>query len=401
MNLKLSSQPSLLDSSAIEAAAIYNGGVATGNDNLKRRSDFLASKILHNNKKSLHSFEQATCLANRMTQLLDVLPGGVVVLDGNGVVQQSNAAAISLLGEAIDGELWITIIQRVFRPQTDDGHDVSLADGRLVHISTSPLKGEPGQIVLLQDVTETRQLQQKVSHLQRLSELGEMAARLAHQIRTPLSSALLYLAPLLKEDADPKLKHRFAKRLHNSISHMEHLVKDMLAFSRGDMAEAEPVEVDELLASVEQQFLSHPDADNYHFHLENAVKEAAVYGGKDAISSAINNLVNNARLACEDQGEITIFADHIISDEGEDYIEISVEDNGVGIAEEDQAKVLTPFFTTRSSGTGLGLAVVKSIATAHKGEVWFESVQGEGSTFVLRLPMYQSADKFTLTAQKK
>ena len=400
MNVKQLGQQSLLEASASEAAAFYNTAVPVRTTQLKRRSDYLATKLLDRDVDVSPSFEQAVCLASRMTQLLEVLPGGVVVLNGDGIVQQCNSAAMSLLGEAIEGEQWTNIIEVAFKPQLNDGHDISLADGRVVHISTSPLQGEPGQIILLQDVTETRQLQQKVSHLQRLSAMGEMAARLAHQIRTPLSSALLYVAPLLKDETDSQLKQRFAKRLHNSISHMERLVKDMLAFSRGDMAETEPVLLAELLSNVEQQFITHPEAEQYNLETHNTVRDAYVYGSKDALTSALNNLVNNARLACEDGGEITIFAD-LIQDDGTDYIEISIEDNGVGIAKADQDKVMTPFYTTRSAGTGLGLAVVKSIAKAHKGELWFESDEGEGSTFCLRLPMYQSADQFTLSAQKK
>ena len=400
MNVKQSGQQSLLEASASEAAAFYNTAVPVHTGQLKRRSDYLTTKLLDRDIEVSPNFEQAVCLASRMTQLLEVLPGGVVVLNGDGIVQQCNSAAMSLLGESIEGEQWTHIIEKAFNPQPHDGHDISLADGRLVHISTSPLQGEPGQIILLQDVTENRQLQQKVSHLQRLSAMGEMAARLAHQIRTPLSSALLYVAPLLREDTDNKLKQRFAKRLHNSISHMERLVKDMLAFSRGDMAETEPVLLAELLSNVKQQFMSHPEAEQYNLEIHNSVQDAYVYGSKDALTSALNNLVNNARSACEDSGEITIFAD-LTQDDGTDYIEISIEDNGVGIAKEEQKKILTPFYTTRSSGTGLGLAVVKSIAKAHKGELWFESDEGEGSTFCLRLPMYQSADQFTLSAQKK
>ncbi len=400
MNVKHAGQQSLLEASASEAAAFYNAPVPIHSEKLKRRSDFLTTKLLDRDNESNPSFEEAVCLASRMTQLLEVLPGGVVVLNGDGVVQQCNSAAISLLGEPIEGEHWTSIIERAFRPQPNDGHDISLTDGRLVHISTSPLEGEPGQIILLQDVTETRKLQQKVSHLQRLSAMGEMAARLAHQIRTPLSSALLYVAPLLKENTDSKLKQRFAKRLHNSISHMERLIKDMLAFSRGDMAETEPVLLDELLSNVEQQFMSHPEAGEFHLEVHNTVKNGYVYGSKDALTSALNNLINNARLACEDGGEITIFAD-LIQEDDVDYIEISIEDDGVGIAEGEQSKILSPFYTTRSSGTGLGLAVVKSIAKAHKGELWFESDEGEGSLFCLRLPRYQAAEQFTLTAQKK
>ncbi|MDH5358588.1 MAG: HAMP domain-containing histidine kinase, partial [Gammaproteobacteria bacterium] len=310
-------------------------------------------------------------------------------------------SAINLLGEPLDGEHWSSVIERAFSPKMDDGHDMSLVNGRLVHISTSPLEGEPGQIVLLQDVTETRQLQLKISHLQRLSAMGEMAAKLAHQIRTPLSSALLYLAPLIQGDTEPSLQKRFANKLHNSITHMEQLVKDMLAFSRGDMTDTSPVLVGELLSAVKQQFLSQANADKFHLEVHSSINTGYVYGSKDALTSSLNNLVNNARLACEPEGEITIFADYVQDEQGVDCIEISVEDNGVGISKEEQAKILTPFYTTRSSGTGLGLAVVQSIAKAHKGELWFESDEGEGSTFCLRLPMYQFPDTFKLKAQKQ
>jgi two-component system sensor histidine kinase FlrB len=355
---------------------------------------------LNNVNSNEYIDDQLDHSATRMNCLLAVLPGGVIVLNGDGVIQQSNAAAAELLGLPLDGQAWTKVILRAFRPQANDGHDISLNNGRLVHILTSPLEDEPGQIVLVNDVTETRQLQQKVSHLQRLSSMGEMAARLAHQIRTPLSTALLYVAPLLKEDTDPQLRQRFAKRLHNSISHMERLVKDMLAFSRGDMAETAPVLLQDLLACVEQQFRSQSDIENIHLEIHDGAKGTYVYGSKDALTSALNNLVNNARLACEADGEIIIFADIIKDEENTTYIDISVEDDGVGIAKADQDKIFTPFFTTRSSGTGLGLAVVKSIAKAHKGELLFESYEGEGSTFCLRLPLYQPADTFMLTAQK-
>lgn len=361
----------------------------------------LTTELLRSRNEQQQEAEKATRLANRMIRLLEVLPGGVVVLDGNGYIQQYNLAAVNLLGEPLDGELWANVILRAFSSAGRDSHDVALKDGRLVHISTSPLDGEPGQIVLLHDVTETRQLQLKVSHLQRLSAMGEMAARLAHQIRTPLSSALLYIAPLLKQGTDKHTQLRFAQKLHSSISHMERLVKDMLAFSRGDMAKTEPVSVTEIVSSVEQQFYSQSDSDNLRFRVYNSISDGYIYGSKDALTSAINNLVTNARLACGQDGEITLYAEHVEDERGADCIEISVEDNGVGIPLHEQSKILKPFYTTRSSGTGLGLAVVQSIATAHRGTLWFASDEGEGSTFSLRLPMYQSVEKFTLKIQKQ
>ena len=346
-----------------------------------------------NRRKQDQKIEQVHRLANRMARLLEVLPGGVVVLNGKGIVQQCNAAAIKLLGEPLHGEYWTEVIKRSFSPKTDNSQDLALTNGRLVHISTSPLEDEPGQIVLLNDVTETRQLQLKVSHLQRLSAMGEVAARLAHQIRTPLSSALLYLSPLLKENTDPKLKHSFAQKLHNSIKHMESLIKDMLAYSRGDMANTAPVEINGLCQTVEQQFNAQIDANNYNLKINNAVPDAVIFGSKDALGSALNNLLTNARLACGDQGELSVFVDNAQDEQGVKWIEISVTDNGAGIAREDQDNIFVPFFTTRSSGTGLGLPVVQSIAKAHRGSLSFISELGQGSTFYLRLPQYAVANK--------
>lgn len=367
-------------------------------DNSKRH--LKTTELVKNRRKNNQQAEDASRIASRMTRLLEVLPAGVIVLDGNGLIQECNTVAISLLGQPLEGEFWSDVIKRAFGTNTTGGHDISLIDGRLVHLSTSPLEVESGQIILIQDVTETRQLQKKISHLQRLSSMGEMAARLAHQIRTPLAAALLYLAPLLKPETDAKLQLRFAKRLHASITHMEQLIKDMLAYSRGDMAATTPVYVKKLLETVKQQFLSQPDAQNYHLEVQNSAKDGYVYGSQTGLVSALINLLNNARLACGQEGEITIYAEYVEDEQGVDCIEISVEDNGEGIAEQDKDKILTPFYTTSSSGTGLGLAVVQSIIKAHKGSLWFESDEGKGSTFSLRLPMYQPSHQFALKAQK-
>ncbi len=361
----------------------------------------LTEQLLRSRHEQHIKAEQASRLANRMAQLLEVLPGGVVVLNGQGKVQQCNAAAVNMLGEPLQNEYWASVIQRAFAPKPDNSSDIALLDGRLVHISTSPLQDEPGQIVLLNDVTETRQLQLKVSHLQRLSAMGEVAARLAHQIRTPLSSAMLYLSPLMKEDTAPTLRQNFAKKLHKSITHMEGLIKDMLAFSRGDMASTAPVSVDTLCETVEQQFISQPGAEKFHLQVNNSLDNAYVYGSQDALSSAIHNLLNNAKLACESKGEITVYAEYVEDEQGFEWVEISVEDTGIGISPADQAQILTPFYTTRSSGTGLGLPVVNSIAKAHRGTLWFASDQGEGSTFCIRLPKYKEINSKVESKQDK
>ena len=134
-------------------------------------------------------------LANRLQSLLDLLPGGVIVIDGQGVVREANPVARNLLGQPLVGMLWRQVIARNFAPREDDGHEISLKDGRRLSIATRSLHAEPGQLVLLTDLTETRRLQDQLSRHERLSALGRMVASLAHQIRTPLSAACCYRQP--------------------------------------------------------------------------------------------------------------------------------------------------------------------------------------------------------------
>jgi two-component system sensor histidine kinase FlrB len=363
---------------------------------------FKADRLSTKRAKSSASVTQPEeALVKRYSRLLEVLPAGVVVIDGEGRVKETNAVAIDLLGEPLSGEKWIDIIQRAFKPQPGDGHDVSLSDGRKVHISTTPLGTEPGQIILLQDVTETRDLQNKVSHLQRLSTMGEVSARLAHQIRTPLSSALLYLAPLLKDDTDMAVRLRFAERLKNSLTHMEQLIKDMLAFSKGGMADTAPVPVSQLLDEVTHQGQSQFSPENCQLLVENTVNDGYIYGCQAALVSALNNLINNAIQACGEVGRVVVHARFIEDEQAKGWVDITVTDNGRGIPQQDRDKILQPFYTTRANGTGLGLAVVQSIVKAHKGHLWLHSQENQGSTFGLRLPVYQAVPTSDIETEAK
>ena len=97
-------------------------------------------------------------LAGRLQNVLNLLPGGVIILDGRGVVREANPAARALLGEPLEGQLWRDLIQQRFAPREDDYHEVSLRTGRRVSLATRSLEGEPGQLILINDLTETRQL---------------------------------------------------------------------------------------------------------------------------------------------------------------------------------------------------------------------------------------------------
>jgi len=357
----------------------------------------LEQRVVHLNDE-LHRTQDARIreltekerLANRLSTLLQALPGGVVALDGNGIVQEHNQAAIDLLGEPLAGISWAQVIERAFAPRSDDGHDVSLADGRRVNISTCPMINEPGQILLLTDVTEMRALQDRLNQQQRLVAMGEMAASLAHQIRTPLASAMLYTSQLRRPTLKPDDRERFCEKVRARLAHLEHIVNDMLLYARSNTSgEQQSFRIHDLLIELEHNLDAHLLQSGCDYHWRDETDGAELVGNPQMLLSALTNLGMNALQAMQGQGELFVFA----RQRDQQSLEIAVSDNGPGIASDKLQHIFDPFFTTRTEGTGLGLAVVRAIVHAHKGEIVVDSQRDKGTTFILRLPLLLAASQ--------
>lgn len=331
-------------------------------------------------------FEQLKTQATRLEQMLQVMPAGVVVIDGKGFVRQANTLARDLLGEPLEGQVWRDIIQRSFRPQADDGHEVSLRDGRKVKLSITPLVGEPGQMIVMTDLTETRQLQQRISHMQRLSSLGKTVASLVHQIRTPLSAAMLYAANLKGNTLDEGSRTRFADKLHTRLEELEYQVNDMLLFAKsGEQQVVEEIDVASLFDQVASgaEMMLHKHQASIEF--KNGATGARITGNMSALVGALHNLIHNA-IQAQPTGahiEVSAFPDN----QQTNVVDITVSDDGPGIEQDKLNKIFEPFFTTRSHGTGLGLAVVQSVAKSHKGIAQVTNRKSGGASFSLCLPV--------------
>lgn len=322
-------------------------------------------------------------MAGRLQNVLDLLPGGVVVLDGRGVVREANPAARDLLGEPLEGQLWRDLIRDRFAPREDDYHEVSLRSGRRVSLATCSLVGEPGQLILLNDLTETRQLQSQLARNERLSALGRMVASLAHQIRTPLSAALLYAEHLNDQELAPTHRVRFAERLQGRLHSIEHQIRDMLQFAKGDL----PID-DILPASIFFEWLQN--------QAESLIEEKGgrcrwdyllpddvmLRCNRDTLTGAVTNLIDNALQAGAPNPALKVSLRLI-----EGQLSISVVDTGSGMTPALLARIGEPFHTTRAQGTGLGVAVVKSVVQAHGGLFTLRSKAGWGTCAEMLLPV--------------
>jgi len=323
-------------------------------------------------------------LAHRLQSLLDLLPGGVIVIDGQGVVREANPVARNLLGQPLVGMLWRQVIARNFAPREDDGHEISLKDGRRLSIATRSLHAEPGQLVLLTDLTETRRLQDQLSRHERLSALGRMVASLAHQIRTPLSAALLYASHLTEQVLPVEQQQRFAGRLKERLHELEHQVRDMLIFARGELPLPDRLAPQALFDALRSAAEPHVLGMQVRWQCDSRAGELLC--NRDTLVGTVLNLIENAIQAGGREARLKI---HLYP-RGE-TLRLCISDNGPGIDSATLARLGEPFFTTKTTGTGLGLAVVKAVARAHQGDVQLRSRPGRGTCAILTLPLLGAA----------
>ncbi|MCV4341974.1 sensor histidine kinase [Pseudomonas capsici] len=347
---------------------------------LETRVAELKGELAEAGAQRMQELAEKERLANRLQNLVDLLPGGVIVIDGMGVVREANPTAIELLGQPLLGMLWRHVISRCFAPREDDGHEVSLRDGRRLSIATRSLDAEPGQLVLLNDLTETRRLQEQLARHERLSSLGRMVASLAHQIRTPLSAAMIYASHLTEQELPVETQQRFAARLKERLHELEHQVRDMLVFARGELPLTDRLTPGQLFQALQSAAQTHVQDVAVRWQCDSI--DGELLCSRDTLVGAMLNLVENALQASVGKTRLKIHA----YSRG-NTLRLCFSDNGGGMDKAALARIGEPFFTTKTTGTGLGLAVVMAVTRAHQGSVQYRSTVNRGTCAIVTLPL--------------
>jgi two-component system sensor histidine kinase FlrB len=213
-----------------------------------------------------------------------------------------------------------------------------------------------------------------------------MAAALAHQMRTPLSAALLYASNLAARDLPVDKRTEFLSRLLDRLRRMEQLIEDMLALARSCRLSNEPLDVPNLWADFRAEIADDQQEGEFRIDWCGQAPQGRLLGNRSALFSIMGNLINNAREICGGRGRLGISIDVIKSA----ILVICFSDDGPGIADGDCERIFEPFYSTREGGTGLGLAVARAVAVAHGGSLRAEAC-GSGAQFVLSLPLQRDA----------
>lgn len=321
-------------------------------------------------------------VAERLSRLLSLLPAGVIALNEFNEITEMNPSAERILGADAMGRKWDVVVMNVFLTANDAGQ-LMTHDEQAYQLSETSLDQALGKILLIQDVTAARQLQDHINRHQRLHSMGEMAASLAHQIRTPLASALLYVSQMNSEHLDDRNRERFVGKALNSLRHLEGLVKDMLQYAKGGKGSDQRIELTHLIGRVKIAVENKVAQSQSFVEFDSFMPGLAVTGDLDGLVTALENLINNAIDVVGSKAHIQISVNKI----ADSKVDIVVKDHGPGIEQSNLEKIFEPFYTSRAQGTGLGLAVVRAIAEAHNGQAWVKSIVGYGSSFGIRLPL--------------
>jgi signal transduction histidine kinase len=318
--------------------------------------------------------------------ILDSIDVGVVFFDRDGIIRTMNKAAECLLNinasDAIGGiSIHAEIHEEVIVP----------ANGKPFYalVSRSDVTDNGGNVIgnvlIFKDITRLKQLESENERNRRLTAMGELVMKIAHEIRNPLGSIELF-ASLLSNDLKGTEHGDYANRISNSVRSLVNTLDNMLRFTKevkpkpgycclNDMISETCDEFKELFANSDIQ-LDFSGKGQYWLNMD-----------KGLMRQALINILLNSVHAMPDGGKIEIRIQNT-EDKGQrtEEVEIIIRDTGIGMDEDTRMRMFEPFFSTKDRGTGLGMSITAGIIKAHKGTIDVRSEIGGGTEFVIKLP---------------
>lgn len=354
-------------------------------ESLQARVASLTEQLAVANGELLRQFQEKEALSERLTLLLDALPAGVLQLDGEDRVAAINPAAQVLFGATIVGKRWEEVMRGVLKATATVGEWVlPRASGEAILAIAESVLPSGGKILLVHDMSAAHRMKAELERNKRLAAMGEMAASLAHQLRTPLAAALLYTSNLAQPTMNEASRAKFTDKATQQLRRLERLIQDVLLFARGESIGRDVIVVREWLNEVAQTIEPLAREHKIDFVLQDHSQGESLVGGKKSLFGALINLLENALQATPEGGQVVLGAEVAAR-----QLQLSVRDSGTGIDKAMQSRIFEPFFTTKGQGTGLGLAIALGVIRAHHGQidVLSDPEHAAGTEFRLTLPL--------------
>lgn len=348
-----------------------------------------AAAALHN----ANLLEASIRERQKLSLILGSTADAVIVIDqaGDLVLLNQAARAIFHLDHDIDyeGRSFASVFgdteldepyQHAARYQEYWSQEITLLDDRTFHVIIAPVP-DVGWSMVMHDVTPFKQTERLKT---------ELVATTSHDLKNPLSVMLGYLDLINMTNPLNEQGLEYMGRAQQAVSHMRDLIDDLLDMARiesGITLDLVPVSLTALVNQVSPQFAMIIDEKDLQFDVDIPLELPLVKGDEGRLAQVLTNLVSNAIKYTPEHGRVSVRAEQRNS-----YVMVAVQDSGIGISPEDQARVFDRFYRVRAvetehiEGTGLGLSIVKSLVEAHGGRISLESYVGKGSTFSFSLP---------------
>jgi two-component system sensor histidine kinase PilS (NtrC family) len=338
------------------------------------------------------------------TSIIQSIHSGLITLDKALRITSVNQSGADILGQpavtVLDQDVCeIFALTPQLRGRLEDGESgmrleckfASLSENRRVAgLSISPLMDDQGEdagyVISFQDVTALKRLEAQVNAREQLAVIGELSARLAHEIRNPLAAISGSVQVISAEFDATGPEAQLLNVVVRESDRLNQLLKDFLSYARPRPLCAGLVNVTMLVQEVVELFRNDPDAVGVELQIISSREDCCGEIDGEALTQCVTNLVRNA-LQCSpvDGGRVVVEIDTPKDGDGEDLY-VSVADNGPGIPPEEIDRIFFPFHSSKEGGTGLGLSVVKSLTEAMGGALNVSSEVGQGSVFALTIP---------------
>ena len=239
------------------------------------------------------------------------------------------------------------------------------------------------EVIVFEDVTEMQKMKERFERDERLRAMGEMAARIAHEIKNPLGSMQLFLSMILRGNVGPREKE-YVNSVIFGVNTIDRIINNLLSYTRPKTIVRRQAQLSRVVKETLDFMSVSVGSRDIRITFDSAYDEATWFD-PDLIKLSLMNFISNAIEAIGDKGYINVG----IREEGR-YALVSFTDSGAGMSEETRRNIFNPFFTTKDKGVGLGLFIAHNIVKAHEGYIEVESLEGKGSTFTVCLPKERS-----------
>ncbi len=370
----------------------------------------LNSEVEEKNRQLEKNLNEKERVKNFLSSILESLPTGVVVVDLKGQLLMCNSAVQKITGDCLAGmdkPMFTKWIKKFHLSGSSDRdlsqtniHDIeflkSNSDVRNLKVFQSPVVGTDGNIMgglfIIQDQTLLKKLETQSERDKRLKAMGEMAIRIAHEVRNPLGSIELF-ASILRSELDKRDDlQKMAERIITEVKGLDKSISNLLLLTKPQKPLFSEINLSEFLREF-VEFI-HPvlSKNGVELGFDKAGRSYFISGDRDLLKQVFLNLTLNSMQALPDGGsigiELSTYNDD--NDKNSRWVEIAFCDDGVGIDPESVNKIFHPFYTNKEKGTGLGLAIVHNIVESHGGTIEVRSRLREGTTFLVSLPVLNS-----------